>query len=93
MGIVGKKQSVALDHFRNIPGHPGLGQTLFPEVLGGNAGELFDFRRHEAAGAQGDELVIFLNDLGNTVYPFHHHRGEFDDLVPGKEQSRGFRVE
>ena len=93
MGVVGQQQGVAGDHLGDVPGHPGLGQTPFLEVLGSNAGELLDLRGHEAAGGQSDELIVLLRHRGDTGDLFHHHGGELDDLVPIKLQAGGFGVE
>ena len=64
----------------------------FPDILGGDAGELFNFRGHKAAGGQGDEFVIFLHHGGDAIYLLHYNGGEFDDLVPVEQQSGGLRV-
>ena len=92
MGVIGQQQGVSSDHFRDIPGDSCLGQALFPEVLGGNAGQLLDFRRNETARGQGDELVILPDHGGHTVHPFHHRGGELDDLIPVEEKACGLGV-
>ena len=81
MGIVGNQQGISLNHFRNITGNSGLGQTPLPNVLIGNARELLDFRRHETAGGEGDQLVIFLHHGGLAVNLLHNHGGKLDNLV------------
>ena len=50
VGIVGQHQRVSLEHLGDVLGNPGLGKALFPQVLGGDAGELFNLGRHEAPG-------------------------------------------
>ena len=92
MCVIGQKQGVAPDHLRHIPGNPGLGKAPFPEILGGDAGELLDFWRHKATGGKGDQLVVGLDNLGDAIHPLHHHGGKFDDLIPGEEQAGGLGI-
>ena len=82
MGVVGQQQGVALNHFGNVPADSGLGQSPLPQILGGNAGQLLDFRRHKPAGGQGNQLVVLLHHLGRSVHLLQHHGGKLDDLVP-----------
>ena len=93
MGIVGQQQGIAPDHFGDIPGNPGLGQTPLPEVGGGNACQLLDLRRHKATGGEGNQFIVFPDHLRSAIHPLHHNGGEFDDLVPAEQQAGGFRVE
>ena len=82
MGVVGQQQGVALNHFGNVPADSGLGQSPFPQVLGGDAGQLLNFRRHKPAGGQGDQLVVLLHHLRRSVHPLQNHGGKLNDLVP-----------
>ena len=82
MGVVGQQQGVALNHLRDVPADSGLGQSPLPQVLGGDAGQLLNFRRHKPAGGQGDQLVVLLHHLGRSVHPLQRHGGKLNDLVP-----------
>ena len=93
MGIIGQKEGISSNHVRNIPGHPGLGEATLPEVLRRDARQLLNLGRHEAAGAKGNQLVIFPGHGRETAHQFHHHSGELNDLVPVELEAGGLRVE
>ena len=92
MGIVGQQQGVAFHQPGNIGADPGLGNPLFRQVLGGNAGELLNHWRHHTAWPQGDQLIVFLHHHRLTIPLLHHHSGKLNDLIPGKQQTGCFRI-
>ena len=51
MGVVSKQKGIAPDHFRDVPADSGFGDAPLPQILIGNACELFDLGRYKTPGA------------------------------------------
>ena len=88
VGIVGGEQGVACQQVGDLTGGLISGDAPLMYILGGDAGEPLDLRRHLLPRGKPDQPVILLRHAA----ALQHHGGKLDDLVPLKAEPGGLGV-